>query len=230
MSLVKQLGKNETLRGFLCWLVSLYIRLVWVTSRWQVENAQVPQLYWDQGKPFILSFWHGRLIMMMKCWRSGVPVAMMTSQHRDGQLIARMSAHFGIGSVTGSTSRGGAGALRAMLKLLKAGEYVGITPDGPKGPRMRAADGIVILAKLSGCPIIPATCAASPRWLLKSWDRFQVPKPFGKGVFIWGEPIFVSRDASDEDVERVRQHLETVLNDLCDQADRMVGEQPVPPA
>jgi len=230
VSLAKQLGKNETIRGFLCWLASLYIRLVWRSGNWQVVNAHVPQPFWDQGKPFILAFWHGRLIMMMKCWRRGMPIHMLISHHRDGLLIARTSAHFGISTIAGSSTRGGAGALRSLLKMLKSGGCVGITPDGPKGPRMRATDGIIALAKLSGCPILPATYSASPRNLLNSWDRFLVPKPFGKGVFIWGEPINIPRDASDEDLESWRLHLETVLNDLCDQADHMVGEPPVPPA
>ncbi|MGE4278612.1 MAG: lysophospholipid acyltransferase family protein [Magnetospirillum sp.] len=230
MSLAKRIGKNETIRGFLCWLASLYIRLVWVTGRWQVENAQVPEQFWQQGKPFIIAFWHGRLLLMMKFWQHSVPIHILISQHRDGQLIARTSAHFGIASIAGSSSRGGAGALRAMLKVLKSGGYVGLSPDGPKGPRMRASDGVVILSKLSGCPIVPIAYSATPRWLLKSWDRFQVPKPFGRGQFIWGEPISIPRDASDDDVEQWRARLEKVMNDLCDRADHMVGEPPVPPA
>ena len=153
MGLVKRIGKNESIRGFLCWLAALYIRLAWSSGRWRVENAHVPEVFWDQGKPFILAFWHGRLLMMMKIWRRGMPIHMLISTHRDGLLIARTSAHFGISTIAGSSTRGGAGALRALLKMLKSGGCVGITPDGPKGPRMRATDGVIALAKLSGCPI-----------------------------------------------------------------------------
>lgn len=230
MGLAKRIGKNETIRGFVCWLASLYIRLVWASGRWRIENAHIPETFWDQGKPFILSFWHGRLLMMMKIWRRGMPIHMLISHHRDGLLIARTSAHFGISTIAGSSTRGGSGALRALLKMLKSGGCVGITPDGPKGPRMHAADGVIALAKLSGCPILPATYAASPRRLLNSWDRFLVPKPFGKGVFIWGEPIHVPRDASDEQLAELMLRLETVMNDLSIRADTLVGEDPVLPA
>lgn len=230
MGLAKRIGKNETIRGFVCWLASLYIRLVWASGRWHIENAHIPETFWDQGKPFILSFWHGRLLMMMKIWRRGMPIHMLISHHRDGLLIARTSAHFGISTIAGSSTRGGSGALRALLKMLKSGGCVGITPDGPKGPRMHAADGVIALAKLSGCPILPATYSASPRRLLNSWDRFVVPKPFGKGVFIWGEPIHVPRDASDEQLAELMLRLETVMNDLSIRADTLVGEDPVLPA
>ena len=230
MGLAKHIGKNETIRGFLCWVAAQYIRLIWLTARWQVENGHIPVAFWDQGKPFILTFWHGRLLMMMKSWRPGVPIHMLASEHRDGQLIVRTSAHFGIGSVTGSTSRGGAAGLRAMLRLLKAGECVGITPDGPKGPRMRATDGILTVAKLSGCPIIPLTYSVSPRRLLRSWDRFVVPRPFGRGVFIWGEPIWVARDADAGQIEDLRLRMEQTLNAMADRADGLMGQDPVPPA
>lgn len=230
MGLAKRLGKSETIRGFLCWLAGQYIRLIWLTGRWRVENGHIPAGYWDRGEPFILSFWHGRLLMMMKSWRRGLPVYMLTSEHRDGQLIARTAAPFGIGTITGSSTRGGAGGLRALLKMLKSGGYVGITPDGPKGPRMRATDGIITLAKLSGVPIIPLTYSASPRWLLKSWDRFLVPGLFGQGVFIWGEPIHIARDADADQLEQGRLHLENTLNGLTDEADGRVGEPMVPPA
>lgn len=230
MGLVKRIGKNERLRGFLCWLVAQYIRLIWATSRWRVENGHIPQSYWDRGQPFILAFWHGRLLMMMKSWRRGVPVSMLVSHHRDGQLIARMSAHFAIGAIAGSSTRGGAGGLRTLLRALKAGECVGITPDGPKGPRMRATDGIVALARLSGCPIIPLTYAVSPRPTLRSWDRFVVPRLFGRGLFMWGEPILVPRDSDEGQMAAARLHLEQVLNDMTAQADRAMGQEPVPPA
>lgn len=227
MGLIKRVGKNETIRGTLCWLASLFIRLVWATGRWDVIGGHIPAAYWDQGKPFILAFWHGRLLMMPKCWRASVPIDMLISQHRDGKLIARTVGHFGIGTIEGSSTRGGAGALRAMLKALKGGEYVGITPDGPKGPRMRASDGIVAVARMSGCPVIPATYAAAGAKRLRSWDRFLIPLPFSRGVILWGEPITIGRDA---DETAARQLIEDAMNAQAAEADRLVGAEPVTPA
>lgn len=230
MSWAKRIGKSERLRGLLCWLGSLYIRLVYATGRWEVVNGGHARERWDRGEPFILAFWHGRILMMPRSWRAGVPIHMLISQHRDGQLIARTVAHFGIRTVQGSTTRGGSAALRAMLKFLKAGECVGITPDGPKGPRMRASDGIVAVARLSGVPILPATFATSRRKLLRSWDRFAVALPFSRGVFAWGDPITVPKEAGEAEMEAARRAVEDALNAITIEADRLMGQTAPEPA
>lgn len=224
MGVAKRIGKSERLRGLLCWLVAWYIRLVHATGRWQVVGGDEAARLWDEGRPFILAFWHGRILMMPRVWRAGVPIHMLISQHRDGQLIARTVAHFGIRWLAGSSTRGGRAALRTMLKALADGECVGITPDGPKGPRMRASAGIVGVARLSGCPILPATFAVARRSVLGSWDRFVVAWPFSRGVFVWGRPIHVS---ADDDVESCRLTIEAELNAITAEADRRMGLPPV---
>jgi lysophospholipid acyltransferase (LPLAT)-like uncharacterized protein len=230
MGWVKRIGGSEWVRGALCWLGALYIRLVHATGRWQVEGGGEAALLWDQGRPFILCFWHGRILMMPKIWRSGVPIHMLISQHRDGQFIARTVAHFGIRWMAGSTGRGGGAALRGMVKALKAGECVGITPDGPRGPRMRASTGIVAVARLSGCPILPATFSATGRRTLSSWDRFAVVRPFSRGLFVWGRPITVPADADAGTLERCRQAVEDELNAITRHADERLGCPRVEPA
>ena len=129
-----------------------------------------------------------------------------------------------------SSSKGGAGALRAMLKALKAGDCVGITPDGPRGPRMRASDGIVNVARMSGAPILPATFGVSRGRVLGSWDRFLVAWPFGRGVIVWGQPIEVGRDADADALEDARARVEAGLNAVTREADRLSGRPPVEPA
>lgn len=230
MRVLKPVLKSDALRRGLCWLGSVYIRLVFRTGRWRTLGADGPQSLWRDGKPFILCFWHGRLLMMPKIWNHAHAIHMLISQHRDGQLIARTVAHFGIETVAGSSSKGGTAALRSMLGALKRGECVGITPDGPRGPRMRASDGIVSLARLSGVPIIPATYSASPAWALGSWDRFLIPAPFSRGIFLWGHPITVERDAKGEDLEAARAAVEEVLNRLTAEADRLADRPAVTPA
>lgn len=230
MGLAKRIGKSEGLRGLLCWLGSLYIRLVFLTGRWSVVNGGHAQALWDRNSPFILAFWHGRILMMPKSWRASVPIHMLISQHRDGQLIARTVSHFGIDTVQGSTTRGGSAALRAMLKFLKNGECVGITPDGPKGPRMRASDGIVAVARLAGVPILPATFATSRRKLLGSWDRFAVALPFSRGVFVWGDPIGVPKESDEAAMEAARRAVEDSLNAITRDADARMGQATPDPA
>jgi len=230
MKALKSLIKSEALRRFLCWLAAQYIRFVYFTCRWELVGGDYPAALWDQNEPFILAFWHGRILMMPYCWRRSVPIHMLISQHRDGQIIARTVAHFGIETIAGSTSRGGSAALRAMLKALKSGGCIGITPDGPRGPRMRASTGIVAVAKMSGAAILPATFAVR-RWrLLRSWDRFAVALPFSRGTFAWGEPIRVPRDADETAQEAWRLTVEEAMNRLGAETDRRQGHEPVEPA
>jgi len=225
---LKNLLSRPAVRAALGRGLALYIRLVQHTSRWEVAGADGANALWDQDKPFILSFWHGRLMMMPLIWRKDRRIEMLISQHRDGDLIARTIAHFGLDTVRGSkgTEKGGSAALRAMLKALSRGVAVGITPDGPRGPRMRASEGIVAVARASGAPILPAVSATSRRVVLNSWDRFQVALPFSRGVLMWGAPIEIPRDC---DVEAARLRIESAMNDLAARADRAVGQSAIVP-
>jgi len=227
---IKNILKSETMRRLACGLAATFIRLVHITSRWQVINAETPERMWDEGQPFIVAFWHNRLMMMPYIWRKGVAMNMLISQHRDGELIANTIAHFDLASVRGSSSRDGAQALRTMVKALKRGESVGITPDGPRGPRMRATHGVTSVARLAGIPIIPATVATSRRRVLGSWDRFLIALPFSKGVFIWGDPIDVPRGASEADMADARQQVEDQLTAISNRADALCGQAAIEPA
>jgi len=227
---IKRILQSEAVRFFFCWLASLYIRLVYHTGRWTVIGDETPQRFWDEGKPFILGFWHGRLLMMPYCWDYQRTIFMLISQHRDGQLIARTVGHFGIKTAEGSTTRGGAGALRTMVKALNQGDYAGITPDGPRGPRMRTSEGIVNVARLSGVPVIPAAFGTTWGRNLSTWDRFLVAWPFGRGVIVWGDPVTVDRDANPEAQETARRQIEDGLNAVTREADRLTGRPPVEPA
>jgi len=220
---VRHLLRGDRLRHLLCWGIYLYIRLVYLTNNWTVEGADIPARLRREDKGFILAFWHGRLLMIPMAWRGLAPMHMLISAHRDGRIIADSVAHFGIHSIAGSTRRGGTAALRAMLKHLAAGDCVGITPDGPRGPAMNASVGIVNTARLAGALIVPITFATSRRHIAATWDRFHLALPFGRGLFLWGEPIAVDADLDASGLERARLQVEMRLNQLCDEADRRVG-------
>lgn len=207
-----------------------YVRLVRLSGRWTMLGGEVPEAFWRRGEPFIVCFWHGRLLMMPSGWPRRIGLAVLISQHRDGALIAAAVAHFGVDTVRGSSGRDGAPALRAMLKELERGVSIAITPDGPRGPRMRVSEGIVGVAQRSGRAIVPTSYAARPRRLLGTWDRFLLPLPFGRGVFLWGEPIAVPRQADAAALEDARLELEEALNRLTAEADRLVGLEPITPA
>ena len=230
MSLAKRILDSAFIRQLLFLVAAAYIRFVHLTSRWTVHGGDIPEKYWNQDRPFILCFWHGRLMMMPYCWNHKKPIHTVVSMHRDGRMVSGIFAHFGIKTIAGSTSRGGASALRTMIRTLKAGDWVGITPDGPRGPRMRVSEGIITLARMSNIPIIPVTYSFRRRKILGSWDRFIVSLPFSRGVFVWGEPIIVPHTAKKETLESSRLDVEQALNALCVEADTLCGHQPVEPA
>lgn len=227
--------RNRSLRIIIGWIAAGFIHLVWISGWWRTVGAEIPAAYWDANRPFILAFWHGRLMMMPYCWRRGVPLSMLISQHRDGDFIARTVSHLGLGAVRGSSAKpgkkakGGAGAFRYLIKQLALGEYVGITPDGPSGPRMRADSGVISLARLSGAPIIAVSFAARWRTHTNSWDKFLIAWPFSRGVFVWGGPIHVPPDTDSLILEQARLELEQTLNRITAEADRLCGHHPVEP-
>jgi lysophospholipid acyltransferase (LPLAT)-like uncharacterized protein len=222
--------RGERVRNMLCRLIVAWIHLVYRTSRWRVIGGQVPLAYWDEGKPFILAFWHGRLLMAPMAWRRGASMNMLISSHADGRIIADAIGYFDLGTIAGSRNKGGAAALRAILRALRDGQNVGFTPDGlTRGPAMRAAPGIIAAARLTGAPILPLTYATSNRFVLGSWDRFHVALPFSRGLFIWGEPIFVAPDADAVAQEAARLLVEERLNEMTAAADRQCGRRPVEP-
>ncbi|MEZ5648335.1 MAG: lysophospholipid acyltransferase family protein [Alphaproteobacteria bacterium] len=227
---LKQISRNERLRQAACWLVQLYIRLVMITTRWERIGFENPQRLLNQGKPFIVTFWHGRLMMMPFTWFRGYPFHMLISTHGDGLFIARTVSYFGIETIEGSSRRGGLDAVKAMVRRLRAGEAVGITPDGPHGPRMQASDGAIRVARLAGVPILPATTAVRLRKVMNTWDRFLIALPFSRGVMIWGNAIEIPADADDQTIALFRQRLEEIMNDQAAQADHHVGATPIMPA
>lgn len=226
----KRLIRSATAQRAGCWLIQLYIRLVYRTSRWTVQRDAAVERLLAQKRPFIGTFWHGRMLMIPMIWARRAPLHMLISSHRDGRLIAGAVAYFGIGWVVGSTSGGGGAAMRRMLKYIRANESVAITPDGPRGPAMRASTGIISTARLSGAPIVPITYATRRRRLMQTWDRFHLPLPLSEGIFIWGEPLTVPTDADEAALEAARALLEARLNALTAEADRRMGHAAPSPA
>jgi hypothetical protein len=227
---VKRLLARPAAQRFVCWLAARYIRLVLATGRWTVAGDESARRHAAEAKPFIGCFWHGRMLMMPGFWKSDRPISMLISDHLDGRLIARVIAYFGIGTIIGSSSRGGADALRAMLKALKSGVCVCVTPDGPRGPSQRVRPGLLIAAKLAQVPVIPGSYSSTRARPLGSWDRFLFALPFGRGVYVLGEPVMVPPDADDAAIETARTALERQLNAITATADELCGRLPAAPA
>ena len=230
MGLGKRVARSRFATAAMPWAFARYVGFVYATSRWQTQGREGAAALLRAGRPFIVAFWHGRLMMAPTAWREDTAMHVMISRHRDGEKVARAARHLGIATVRGSRTRGGAAALRASLRVLKEGGCLSITPDGPRGPRMRVQPGIITLARLAGAPIVPMTCAVSRRLLADSWDRFVIALPFSKGACLWGAPLYVAADADEAARETARLTLEARLNEMTAAADRLVGAAPVAPA
>jgi lysophospholipid acyltransferase (LPLAT)-like uncharacterized protein len=158
------------------------------------------------GRGCLVAMWHGRMILPVALFKErGIHV--LVSPSEDGDLSERMLESFGYKVVRGSSSRGGAKALRAMLEILDAGGVIVITPDGPRGPLHSVNPGLAWMARATGRSIVPAGMAAGPAWRLRSWDRFTIPKWRARVALTFGEPIDVPRDAKEEDMELATQRI-----------------------
>lgn len=228
MRFFKKLLKNPFIIRSLAFLISGYIRFVFKTSKWKWINQTVNDKLISEKTPWIICFWHNRLLMMSMNWIGPQnKMHMLISAHRDGLLIAETMKHFDILTVSGSSTKGGMQALRHLIRLLKKGDCIGITPDGPKGPRFKSRGGVVQLAKLSGYPIVPMSYSTTRRKILNSWDRFVFALPFSKGIFITGDPIYVSPSATEEETQEALLKVETALKHISDHADQLCGHAPI---
>ncbi|HEX9748871.1 MAG TPA: lysophospholipid acyltransferase family protein [Methylomirabilota bacterium] len=198
-------------------LGAIALRLLAGTLRVRREEAAVAPL-WAARAPLIYAMWHGRLLLLPYLYgHRGAHV--LTSRSRDGELVARWIRRFGLEPVRGSSSRGGADAVRLLARAIRAGREVVVVPDGPRGPREVLKPGVIALARLSGAPIVPTAVGASREWRLRSWDEFRIPQPFARCVVRFGEPIHVSRAAGRSGEEAARKEVEAALRGLCWQVD-----------
>jgi lysophospholipid acyltransferase (LPLAT)-like uncharacterized protein len=165
--------------------------------------------------PVIFSVWHNRLALCMKAYygfgteRWPAPgLAALISASKDGALLSRVLKYFHVAPVRGSSSRRGRQALLELTTHIESGFNIAITPDGPKGPKYKVQEGIIALAQITGATIIPVSATVNRKWVLKSWDAFQIPKPFAVCDIHLNKPIQVPREATDAEREGLRAELE----------------------
>jgi lysophospholipid acyltransferase (LPLAT)-like uncharacterized protein len=236
----KTLLANSIVQFLIGRLIGGYMLLVGVTTRWTSVNQAAVEPFWNGQGRIIACIWHGRFIQFHKMWRfgAGAPKAkMLISQSREGGVVVHAANTVGADIVRGSSAKngaqkGGIEAMRLMTRHIQAGGIVGMTPDGPRGPRMRVKRGTVQLAKLAGAPMLPVAWSASNRIVFeKSWDKSILPLPFGRGALVWGDPIDPpSPGAGPAEFEAVRLKLEAEMNRIALEADRLAGVAPIEPA
>lgn len=199
------------------------LTLLHYSSSWRLNGTSLEQLEDWLKSPTIIVFWHSQqlsfAVLTQNLHRAAGrsepasigEVAMLTSRHRDGQLIAKAIGNLGIKSVAGSSSKGGTAAFLQMKKYISRGYHIGITPDGPRGPREIAKAGAARLAQLTGAPILACSIQTSKSWIFSSWDRMFLTKPWSQIEVTVGRPLWISRDLSAEEaLSRLQKELDNV--------------------
>lgn len=196
------------------------LRLLYSTWRIRVINDEGWRALRAENRPFVFALWHGQLLPLVIQHRSqGVRV--LISEHRDGELIARIAERLGLATIRGSTTRGAARALLSMCDALTSGAEIAVTPDGPRGPARTFASGAVVAAQRAGAPIVVIGVAASRCWRLSSWDRFMIPKPFARLTIVYSDPMYV--DANNARSAAVlAPTFESALNKAVDDAEKLL--------
>lgn len=188
------------------------------TVRIQFVNKAVPDRLASEGKNVIYAFWHGRQFLLFHSHRN-TGIVIPASESRDGEIQARILKWFGFEVVRGSSKRKGDRALLGLVDRLRKGKNLALAVDGPRGPIYEAKQGVTYLAGKLNKPIVPVITSAERFWLLnKIWDKYLLPKPFTRGVIMYGEAIIVN-GIIEEELEGKRKELEAVLNRLMAQAD-----------
>ena len=207
---------------FISWIGFLAIRAIGPTVRFAVsfeedapDNLEKP--------PGIGPFWHRCVFAAAYLWRDS-QFRVMTSRSFDGEYIARIIEKLGYVALRGSSSRGGVSALLGAKRDIDCGFTVAFTIDGPRGPRYVAKPGPVLLAKLTGAPIVPFYIALEDPWVLNTWDRLMIPRPFSRALMRVAKNIHVPPDADDEEIGRLHQEMQAALERVQQFADENVHQ------
>ena len=169
-----------------------------------------------------LCFWHNRILGITYAFHRFYPkklrrgVTVLTSPSKDGEILSQFVGAFGMGSVRGSSSRRGSRALLELVRIIRDGGDIAITPDGPRGPRYSLGPGVILLALTTGTPIVPIHASFSRCFRMKTWDGFIIPLPFSTISVTVAEQINIPKDLGEAEFERARKNLEDHLKNAAD--------------
>ncbi|MGC6466887.1 MAG: lysophospholipid acyltransferase family protein [Akkermansiaceae bacterium] len=201
-------------------LLGWFIRLLGMTVRREVKG-DLKRLQ-EYESPIIHVLWHNQIGVAPQLWRKMFPkrnVVVLTSASKDGAVLSAAVKVFKVGAVHGSSSRRGVAALVALRKAARKGNDLVFTPDGPRGPKYELQPGVIKIAQTTGCLISPFKIEFSSCWRLKTWDSFQIPKPFSKAVITLFEPVTIPEDLDEEGFEKERRILESTLKEGLEDLD-----------
>ena len=223
--MIKYFSSFRLIQTLISLVGSIYILTVYKTSKVNLKNRKKIENLLERNESFIYSFWHDQLLMCPLTWQSNSSIKVLISKHRDGDIIARLISNLGFEAIRGSThktnkikNKGGLLSARKMIKSLKNGISIGISPDGPKGPRHKVSEGILSISRLSKSVILPVGIGFKKKWVLNTWDKFIIPKPFNEITVVWGDPI--SAITNEKNNHQFKIKLESKMNNLTAQANK----------
>ena len=223
--MIKYFSSFRLIQTLISLVGSIYILTVYKTSKVNLKNRKKIENLLERKESFIYSFWHDQLLMCPLTWQSNSSIKVLISKHRDGDIIAQLISNLGFEAIRGSThktnkikNKGGLLSARKMIKSLKNGISIGISPDGPKGPRHKVSDGILSISRLSKSVILPVGIGFKKKWVLNTWDKFIIPKPFNEITVVWGDPI--SAITNEKNNHQFKIKLESKMNNLTAQANK----------
>ena len=209
--MIKKILQHKYIQEFAGWIIAFYIKVCFNTSLWYLKNDEEITSTLKKKKRLVVIFWHNRLLMAPYCWNYSKPFKMLISSHRDGKIISNAVAHLGIGTIKGSSNKNKISSAKEILTNLSMNNVVGITPDGPRGPKEKMKEGIVSLLKKTNATVIPLSYSAKFNFKLNSWDKFIFVTPFNKFVAVWGNAIeYNNKKKLDENLQIIQDELNRV--------------------
>ena len=207
--MIKNFLKNYFIKKFLSLVGALYIYIVYVSSQKTFINKDNFDKLILENKSFIYALWHDQLLLSPFTWQTKNRIDILISKHKDGDIIADLVKYHGFNSIRGSTNnpskvkeKNTISSIRKIIKTLKANVSIGITPDGPRGPRHKVSEGTINIARISNKKILPMALAYKEQWVLNTWDKFIIPKPFNKICIVWGDPIDIEINKIDVPIQQ----------------------------
>lgn len=183
---------------------------LFLTLRYRVTGAEHLERLRETGKPVIFVFWHGQMLPLVHLYRNEGSVVLV-SEHGDGEYITQILRRYRFGTVRGSSTHGAVKGLKGMIRAARRGRDLALTPDGPQGPRFRFKAGALMVAQVTGLPILPVATGATAAWWMSSWDRFMLPKPFSRVNVEYGTPHLIPRRAGEDELRDRAAALEAEL-------------------
>ena len=214
MRVIKRFSKThigQKLIGFLFYFIT---SLISRSIRWEYVVKNEKSNIFNSNKEYIFCCWHNKLFLGPHLLPRNRVINALQSSHSDGMVTSLAFKYLGMNVILGSSKKGGMQAFRKMVKCIKSGESVAITPDGPKGPKEKVKEGIIKLAQITETSIIPLVWTTNKFKLINSWDNFVIPYPFSKGVYSFGKPIYVKKQINEYELETARQNLENEIKRL----------------